>query len=126
MSHRQRGMTLLGFLVVLIVVGFFAFIAMRLFPVYQEYYGVVTSMKGVAGEPGSATMDPARIRDLLGRRFYISYVENVKPENIKIIRGADGNKLNVKYEVRRDLLYNLDFVASFDKTIDLNRTDAMQ
>ena len=32
-----------------------------------------------------------------------------------------GNQLNVKYEVRGPLLYNLEYIASFDKTVDLTR-----
>ncbi|MFC4728468.1 DUF4845 domain-containing protein [Coralloluteibacterium thermophilus] len=121
MASRQRGITLLGFLIVLAVVGFFAYVAMRLFPVYSEYYSVVSAMKGVANEPGVASMEPNRVRDLLNRRFDISYVDSVKPNNIKITRSGQGYTLNVKYEVRRPLIYNIDVVASFDRTVDLMR-----
>lgn len=113
-------MTLIGFVFVLAIAGFFAFLIMRLFPVYSEYYSVVSAMKGLADEPGSATMPPATIRDRLSRRFDISYVESVKPEHIKITR-ANGYNLTIKYEVRRPLIYNLDFVAMFDKTVELGR-----
>ena len=51
----QGGITLLGFLMVLMIVGFFAFLVMRLFPVYSEYYSVVSAMKGVQAEPGVST-----------------------------------------------------------------------
>jgi hypothetical protein len=119
-SPTQRGMTLLGFIAVLGVLGIFAFVAMKLFPVYSEYYSVVQSMKGIQLEPGAASMPPAKIRDLLYRRFTISYVESVKPENIKIER-KDGYNLTIAYEVRRPLVYNLDFVAKFSKTVDLTR-----
>jgi hypothetical protein len=121
LGTRQRGITLLGFIVVLAVVGFFAFLAMRLFPVYSEYYSVVTAMKGLQAEPGVGQMTPEKIRDLLNRRFYISYVESVKPNHIKITRAGTGYNLNIKYEVRRPLAYNLDFVAVFDKTVELQR-----
>ena len=117
---RQRGLTLIGFVVVLALLGFFAYIGMKLFPVYTEYYSVVQAMKGIQGEPGVSTMSPAKIEDLLFRRFYISYVESVKPENVRVTRKT-GYTLNVKYEVRRPMVYNLDFVASFDKTVDLTR-----
>lgn len=121
LGTRQRGITLLGFIVVLAVVGFFAFLAMRLFPVYSEYYSVVTAMKGLQSEPGVGQMTPEKIRDLLNRRFYISYVESVKPNHIKITRAGTGYNLNIKYEVRKPLAYNLDFVAMFDKTVELQR-----
>jgi len=124
MQGRQRGLTLIGFVIVLALLGFFAYMGMKLFPVYTEYYSVVQAMKGIQGEPGVANMSPKRVEDLLFRRFYISYVESVKPENVRVQR-KDGYTLNVKYEVRRPLVYNLDFVASFDKSVDLTRQGAV-
>ena len=120
MHSRQRGLTLIGFVIVLALLGFFAYVGMKLFPVYGEYYSVVQAMKGVQSEAGVAQMSPAKIEDLLFRRFYISYVESVQPENVRVLR-KDGLTLHVKYEVRRPLIYNLDFVASFDKSVDLTR-----
>ena len=124
-KSNQRGMTLLGFLMVLAVVGIFAFMGMKLFPVYSEYYSVVQSMKGIQMEPGVAAMSPERIRDLLDRRFNISYVESVKPEHIKFNR-VNGYNLTIAYEVRRPLAYNLDFVAKFSKTVDLSRQGGVE
>lgn len=121
LGMQQRGITLLGFLMVMAVVGFFAFLAMRLFPVYSEYYSVVSAMKGVQGEPGVGQMDPSKIRELLNRRFFVSYVESVKPQHVKVTRSATGYTLNIKYEVRRPLAYNLDYVAMFDKSVELAR-----
>jgi Tfp pilus assembly major pilin PilA len=117
---RQQGMTLMGFVMVLFVVGIFAFVGIKLFPVYSEYYAVVADMRGVASEPGIAQAEPSTVRDKLFRRFYISYVTSVKPENVKVTRD-NGYNLHVTYEVRSPLVYNLDFVAKFDKTIDLTR-----
>lgn len=121
LGTRQRGITLLGALVMLAILGFFAFLAMRLFPVYSEYHSVVSAMKGLQAEPGAGQMTPERIRDLLNRRLYISYVESVKPNHIKITRVGTGYNLNIKYEVRKPLAYNIDFVAMFDKTVELQR-----
>ena len=119
-KSTQRGLTLLGFIMVLMIVGIFAFVGLKLFPVYSEYYSVVSDMKGIQSEPGVANMAPEIVKDKLFRRFYISYVTSVKNENVKVTR-QNGYNLNVKYEVRKPLVYNLDFVAKFDKTVDLTR-----
>jgi hypothetical protein len=120
MRANQRGITLMGFLIVLSVAGFFAYLGMRLFPVYIEYYGVVTAMKSIQNEPGAAQMSPEQIRLLLDRRFDISGVNSVKREHIKITRER-GYNLTITYEVRRPMIYNIDFVAMFDNTVDLAR-----
>ncbi|KAF1702595.1 DUF4845 domain-containing protein [Pseudoxanthomonas kaohsiungensis] len=121
MKRKQGGLSLLGFLVVLAVVGFAAYVGMKLFPMYQEYYSVRSAMKGLANEPGVADMDPAKIQDLFFRRLYINYSENVKPQNVKFERTDGGWKMRVNYEVRRPLVGNLDVVGRFDSTQELTR-----
>ena len=121
MKRKQSGLSLVGFLVVLAVVGFAAYVGMKLFPMYQEYYSVQSAMKGRANEPGVADMDPAKVQDLFFRRLYINYSENVKPQNVKFERMEGGWKMRVNYEVRRPLVGNLDVVGKFDKTQDLTR-----
>lgn len=121
MKRKQKGMTLLGFVVVLAVVGFFAYVAMRLFPMYSEYYSVRSALKGLANEPGIANQDPARIQDLFFRRLYISYSENVRKEHVKLRRADNGWEMTVQYEVRRPLVGNLDVVGKFNSTQMLTR-----
>ncbi|HBG89449.1 MAG TPA: DUF4845 domain-containing protein [Stenotrophomonas sp.] len=120
----QRGMTLTSFLVVLIVVGFFLYIGMKLFPMYQEYYAVRSAMKSLAKEPSVGTMAPAQIQELFFKRLYINYSDNVKPANVKFNRRDNGWTLNVNYEVRRPLVGNLDVVGKFESSQDLVRSGA--
>ena len=124
MKRKQGGLSLVGFLVVLAVVGFAAYIGMKLFPMYQEYYSVRTAMKSLANEPGVADMDPAKVQDLFFRRLYISYAENVKAQNVKFERTNGGWRMKVNYEVRKPLVGNLDVVGRFDTTQDLTRRGA--
>lgn len=121
MKRTQRGITLLGFIIVLAVVGFLAYVGMKLFPMYSEYYSVKAALKGLANESGVAASDPARIQDLFFRRLYISYSENVKPQNVKIRRADNGWLIDVQYEVRRPLIGNLDVVGKFHATQTLTR-----
>lgn len=125
MKRQQSGMTLIGFVIVLAVVGLFAYIGMRLFPMYTEYYAVKSALKGLAAEPGIADQSPAKIQDLFFRRLYISYAENVKPENVKIDRIDNGWRMKVDYELRRPLISNLDVVGKFAAQQDLTRGGAV-
>ena len=120
-KRKQRGITLMSFVVVLAVVGFAAYIGMKLFPMYQEYYSVRTAAKSLANEPGVGDMDPSKIQELFFRRLYINYSENVKSENVKIERIDSGWNMKVNYEVRRPLVGNLDVVGVFDVSQDLTR-----
>lgn len=122
MARKQHGITLLGFLMVLIVVGIFAFVGMRLFPVYSEYMSVKSDMQQIADEPGSANKNLFEVQKSLEKRFYISYVENVNiKEHVKLVKVGNVNQLTVAYEVRKPLAYNLDFVAKFEHMVELNK-----
>lgn len=125
MKGRQNGITLLGFVIVLAVVGLFAYVGMKLFPMYSEFYSVKAALKGLSNEPGIGNTDPRKIQDLFFRRLYISYSENVKPEHVKIKRVDNGWQMDVSYEVRKPVIANLDVVGKFDATQMLTRTGAV-
>jgi len=122
MKRTQSGITLIGFVVVLAVVGLFAYVGMKLFPMYSEFFSVKTALKGLANEPGIGNQDPAKIQDLFFRRLYISYSQNVKPENVKLQRTDNGWKMDVNYEVRKPIISNLDVVGKFSATQNLTRS----
>ncbi len=121
MKRNQSGMTLIGFVVVLAVVGVFIYCGMKLIPMYSEFYAVKTALRDVGRESGISQEDPAKIKDLFFRRLYISYAENVKSENVKIARKDAGYVMTVDYEVRRPLIANIDVVGHFNAEQVLSR-----
>ena len=122
MKRTQGGMTLIGFIIVLAVIGFFAYIGMKLVPMYSEFYAVKSALKGLKAEPGIANQAPAKIQDLFFRRLYISYSENVKPSNVTLERADGGWVMSVDYEVRKPLIANLDVVGKFSTSESLTNT----
>jgi hypothetical protein len=124
MQRNVRGITLIGFAIMLCVVGFFAYLAMRLIPVYVEYFGVVKSMEAVRSEPGAAQRPIEQIRRDLGAAFDGQYVDpdTVAPQSIQLKRESGGATLRIAYEKRVPFVYNIDLVVSFDKTVSLNNS----
>jgi hypothetical protein len=118
-GSRQRGLTLVGFLIILALVLFVAYLGMKIVPIYLNHYSVVSSMKSLAEEPGADTMSEARLRDLLSRKFETSYVDHVSPRDIRIERGRS-LRIIAEYEVREDLIGNLDVLVSFKRVQPLD------
>lgn len=110
---RQGGMSLIGFIFVLILVLFTVYIGIKLVPIYLNHFSVVSDMKAVADEPGSANTPPNIIRRNLITRLQVSYVDNVKPENITIDRSSGPPQLVVEYQVEEHLIGNIDVVVKF-------------
>ena len=53
MQHRQQGMTFLGILVLVIVVGAWVYAGIRLVPKYLEYMRIAATLEKVRDEFGS-------------------------------------------------------------------------
>jgi len=119
-AKKQSGITLIGFLVVLMVLAFFGFMAMKLVPAYAEFMGVNKAMSQIAsaGVEGK-TLDDIR-RDLMFKLGF-QYVDDstIKPKDITITRTNNAAQLNVSYEKRVPFIYNIDFLLHFDKSVPL-------
>ena len=121
--HRKaRGITLIGFVILLAVVGFFVYLAMRLVPVYVEYMGIVKSMEQVRSESGSANASPEEIRRSLSLKFNTQYIDDnaIPPQAIQVIREGNAQVLRIRYERRVPFVYNLELLATFDKSVNLS------
>ena len=119
MHQRQRGISFIGFIVVLAVAGFFLFLGMKIGPTYIEYYSIRNAVNKVAAEAESA--DPLSIRQAMDRQMTIDYAYSYKPEFVRVVR--EGNELNLvlNYEIRKPLIYNLDFVAKFQHSAPIRQ-----
>ncbi len=121
MKSRQTGITLIGFLIVVAVVGFFGYMAMKLVPSYSEYMGVVKSMNQVATSGTSGrTLDDMR-RELLFKMNF-QYVDDatIKPADITLLRDTGGTStLHVAYDKKVPFMYNIAFLLHFEKGVAL-------
>ena len=122
MRNGQRGMTYLGMLILMIVIAFCAIVVIKVMPVYLEHFKVESSLKSLAQDSkgDTAQLPPAEIRKLLMRRLEVNDVSHVKKEDIAISREGKKTMVDVSYEARVTLFFNLDLVARFpDNHIEL-------
>lgn len=114
MNRKQSGMTLIGFLITLAVIVLFMYCAMKVFPMYSEYYSVKQALAGIAAEPDMASASTDKIRTRFKRRLDMSYANNVKEMDALKIEPTDtGYKMTVDYERREALIANLDVIGKF-------------
>jgi type II secretory pathway pseudopilin PulG len=121
--RKQHGITLIGFAIVLIIVGFFAYAAMKLVPVYSEYFGVVKSLKSLQSDAGIRNMGIEEIRRKLDTIFDVQYVDetDVPLSAVTLITANGQHSLNVAYSVQKPFIYNIDLLVHFDYTVDLSK-----
>lgn len=117
--RKQRGLTLVGFGMVLVLIVFFSYAAMRIVPLYLEYHALINAMDTLQADPRGAKMTPRQIKNKLINSLWVNYAtDNIQRKHMKITR-KNGLQVRVAYEVRRDFVGNIDLILSFDRSVTL-------
>ena len=119
--NRQKGMTAIGWLIVLALIGFFVLLALRMVPAYMEDYKVVSTLESLEEETGWTDVSPQAIRRLLERRFDISYVQSITPRQVSIKPVGAYYNVSAKYSAREHLVGNVSVVMEFHKQVKVRR-----
>jgi len=122
MRNRQSGITFLGLLVLIVVVGSWVYAAIRVAPLYLNYMKVANTLEKIRDEyesnPGTTE---AMLRKALERHFDIEMVnEEVFTYSDVVIRKEGGMfRVSAAYEDTAPLAYNIYILVSFDKTVEI-------
>lgn len=115
--RRNDGLTLIGFLIVLVMVLFFAYSGMRVVPMYLEYHALVNALEKLEDDPYSKDLTPAKIKQSIFDSLWASYASNnIKKEHIHISKKSGRVNVRVAYEIRTSFIANIDLVGKFDRT----------
>ena len=117
--QKQKGMTAIGWIIVIGLVGFFALISIRLFPIYMEHFSVVSHLKDVAENPETKNDTVTQILDTFDKRFDIDNITNVKHDDITIDLQSSPKTISIDYDVRTHAMGNVDMVVSFSNKVDI-------
>ncbi len=114
-------MTVVGFLVLAIFVGLFAFGALRLTPVYLNYMKVAGVLNGVYEEFDSQNPTRAAIRTSISRRFGVESVSVITFRDIKVTADGAGFLVQAQYDHTAPFSGNIHFTVKFDKEVLVRR-----
>ena len=121
MQNKQRGMTFIGILVLLVVVGAWVYAGIRLAPKYLEYMRVASTLEKVRDEfdnnPGSTEF---MLRKSVERHFDIEMVEVITAEEIEITKEGGSFTMRAYYDDTVPLAGNVSFLVEFDKSVVVN------
>lgn len=118
--HRQRGMTPIGWILVFLLIAFFALIALKLIPIYLDSFTVGSVISDLKKEPGIATKTPREVLSMIEKRLDINMVEGISADDIYVEKIGDTLNISAEYEVRENLMGNVDLVVSFNKSVEVS------
>jgi Domain of unknown function (DUF4845) len=119
MRHRQQGITFIGLLLILSLVGVIGYGGIRLIPVYLNFIKVSRTMEQVAKEFKGDNPDPARIRVSLERHWTIEDIAEVTAKDIEVKKDGDSVVLHTGYDHTVPYIGNISLTVSFDKSVTI-------
>jgi hypothetical protein len=117
MRRHQQGMTFIGLLCVLALVGVVGYAGVRLVPLYLNYMKVARTMSMTAEEAKGDNPDPGKIRNILERHWEIEDPTGIDYKDIEITKDDTGVQMHVAYDDSAPYIANVSLAVHFEKTV---------
>lgn len=112
---KQKGITMWGIMLIILIGLFFLFLFFKLFPAYMEDAQISSVLSTFASSPGARSKPPHMVITSIERRFDIEGVKNANPlKDIKIV--PDGNT----YAIELDYLVEIEMLGNASVLLDFN------
>ena len=116
MLKRQQGMTMIGILFVLALIGVIGYAGMRVLPLYLNYMKVARSMEATASEFKGDSVDQAALRRTLEKHWQIEDIDSVSAKDVEVTKEDSGTVMHVAYDDSAPYVANVSLTVHFDKT----------
>lgn len=114
--RRERGITALGALILIVFIGLFVYAGIRLTPVYLEYMNVSKALNRLATQVDSSAT-PDQIRRAIEKQFDIDDVKSLDWRDIELSKAGGTWTVHAAYDARAPYISNVAFTVHFDKTV---------
>jgi Tfp pilus assembly protein PilE len=111
---REAGVSLSGLIVVLIVLGLAAIVAMKVFPAWAEY----RSIKNAIAQAKAAGGSPVEMKQAFARNAEINNITAISTKDLVISRDSGQAEVSFAYEKRIPLAGNVSLLIDFAGTTD--------
>lgn len=112
--QRQSGMSILGMLAIMIMVGFFVMCAIRMMPPYIEYLSVKDIISRIAMETDTTQDSNSDIRRKIANIFNTNQIYKLSYQDVEIYSKGGKTYIDANYEVRLPVLGRIESVLMFD------------
>lgn len=120
MHNKQRGVTVIGWLFLLIPIAILGYAGIRLSPVYLNYMKVSRSMNQLVAEMHSTDISSANlIRTSLEKHLDVESVDYPNIKDFQIRRDGSVWIVQTTYDETAPLFWNISLVVGFDKSVQI-------
>lgn len=116
--RAQQGMSFFSWLLILVLVAFFASAAFKLIPHYMDNKALENAIMAVERDQAAGTMIQS-VGDFyshISKSMQVNSIRDLKLDDIMTVTKSNNDFLvHLKYEQREPLIKNIDLVVTFDK-----------
>ena len=115
---KQQG----GALAVMIIALFFGALltlAIKIGPAYIDDITIQEALESLEGTEGLEQMGPAQVRTLINKRLSVNNVRGFDAKNITVEKNGEFVVIKVDYEVRNNIIGNVDSIVHFQHEYEL-------
>ncbi|APU29620.1 protein of unknown function [Pseudomonas sp. NFACC19-2] len=115
-ARSQQGLSILGWLMVLAVVAFFASTAFKVMPHYLDYMSLEKIITSVETDKASDVRTVGEFYNHVSKGMQVNNIRDLNMRDALQVKVENNEFLvHLKYEKREPLIENLDLVVNFDK-----------
>ena len=115
-TNRQRGMSGSGWFMTIVLVFGAASIALRLVPHYLQHGTVDGQILSLLDNPDLAGMNSRQVHRRLESMLKLNNIRDFEIEDkLEIERSAGNVKMDLVYEIREHLFWNVDVILTFEE-----------
>lgn len=117
MSARQKGLTMITWIILIGLIGFVALFGFKLMPIYMDYFTINKALIDVSKniEQGET---PGQIKTSISNLFDVNSVNTLKVDDVDISTDPDTKAvtLSIDYDARTNFIANIDLIVHFSKS----------
>jgi len=116
---RQKGFTLTGWIVVITLVLFFAYLGMIVTPHVMDSFTIDRIMKGLDEEPDITKKSKKDIRRLIYNRININQIKGISAGDFEVEKADGIVKLYLEYDAKIHVMKNVYILVEHSKMVEL-------
>lgn len=111
-QRHQRGITLIGFILLIALIGAAGIVAFRAIPIYSEFFTIKRILREINVENPETT--PLQIRNQFDLKSSADYVYGIKSRDLDIAKENGRIIVSVRYQKTVPLIYNVSLLFDFE------------
>jgi len=104
---------------VLMLIGFFTLLGLKIIPVYMNNYKINSVLDGLSTDREIVGIGPGRLRQTILKRLDINMVSGLEAEDILIEKIGNALLVTIDFETRKSLTSNISIVINYNNSVEV-------